>query len=301
MFYFSCAGIYPAADPSLTVQEEDLDSDDLTRKEKKKRRQSSFVPWNKRWTFIEATYRPDEEVTRFCRTTTLKKSGGGTASGSGRFSSFRRSIKSSRTSSIGDDSQRSDTSKKLTLRRMNSLDRDTVRSNRSTVSTLRRHHSEKHQKRKMSNVSSVSKQNTQSAIITMPPLMKNNNDLPRNMKNRKSGRYKMGFETRCFFDRYQDNLRVEMFSIKLPSTSTFSSSSYADTTPTSTDDAPSVFDFTDENLSKEFDYKLVGKTYQQLFYIRSRLSASAKRSEFMCDGVYGCGSNDIHCSPPQWV
>lgn len=279
----------------MTVQE-DLDSEDedRSRTRKKKKRQSFFIPWNKRWTFIEATYRPDDEATAFYRATLKNRNG------SGRFSSFRRSIKSSKTSSVGDNSQKGG-SKKLTLRRMNSLDRDTVRSNRSTASTLRRHHSEKYKKRKMSNTSSLSKQSIQNDVVTAAPLVKNN-DLQRNVKTRKSSRYnKMGFDTRCFFDRYQDNLRVEMFSIKLPSTSTMSSSSYANTTPTSTDDSSSVFDYNEENLSKEFDYKLVGKTYQQLFYIRSRLSASAMKSEFMCDGVYGCGSNDIHCTPPQWV
>ena len=71
-------------------------------------------------------------------------------------------------------------------------------------------------------------------------------------------------------------------------------------TPTSIDEKDSVFDYSDEALSKEFDYKLVGKTYQQLFYIRSRLSASARKTEFMCDGSFGCGSCDLKCYP-EWT
>lgn len=138
----------------------------------------------------------------------------------------------------------------------------------------------------------------------------------RGTRQRKSNRYKVdGAES--FFDRYQDALRVEVFSVDLNkltiksnksnksdksdgTSTTKSISPSMPLTPTSLDEKDSVFDYSEEALSKEFDYKLVGKTYQQLFYIRSRLSASARKTEFMCDGSFGCGACELQCYP-EWT
>jgi len=289
-------GVYPAADDSITLQEE-LDQEENSEKSSN----SSFIPWNKRASFIAATYIENPSsfnVPATDREGTRKRT-------QGRFSSFRR-VKSSITTDTSHQSNNnnkvSTISSKLPLRRMNSLDRNTLRSLRSSTSTLRRQNSENNsstwRKNRIMSTNSLSKQPS----FDYPSMSRD----ARGKLQRKSSRFKLNDGgAQSFFDRYQDTLRVEVFSMDLNkfslksnnSSTTKSVTPTTPLTPTSLDEKDSVFDYNEESLSKEFDYKLVGKTYQQLFYIRSRLSASARKTEFMCDGSFGCEACDLQCYP----
>lgn len=286
--HYNIVGVYPAADDSVTLQGE-------TEEEEYIKKKDLFIPWNKRASFIASTYIENRDILVHPPAKAFERKK------SKRFASFRRAK-----STITDFSQQREhsTKKSFTLRRMNSLDRNTVKSTRSATSSLRRQNSENNttwRKRRMSSTNSLAKQ----PGLDYPSI---NN---RGIRQRRSNRYKVdGAES--FFDRYQDALRMEVFSVDLnkltiksnksdnTSSSTKSASPSMPLTPTSLDEKDSVFDYSEEALSKEFDYKLVGKTYQQLFYIRSRLSASARKTEFMCDGSFGCGSCELQCYP-EWT
>ena len=284
-------GVYPAAVDSITLQ-------DALEEEDYKKKKRLFIPWNKRASFIAATYIENpESLTQPPVVTTFQRRK------QGRFASFRRTRSTITTETT---TQSVSSTRKFNLRRMNSLDRNTIRSFRSSASTLRRQNSENNatwKKKRMSSVSSLQKQQSFDAGSI------NHRDA-RALKQRKSNRFKVD-GAQSFFDRYQDTLRVDMFSVDLNkltlksnksdgSSTTKSVTPTTPLTPNSTDEKDSVFDYSDEHLSKEFDYKLVGKTYQQLFYIRSRLSASARKTEFMCDGSFGCPSCDLQCYP-EWT
>lgn len=84
-----------------------------------------------------------------------------------------------------------------------------------------------------------------------------------------------------FFIRYQDVLREEKITDTPPPIT------YSDSTK-----------FT--QINEVFEYLLnlhcskpVTKTCKQLFYIRSRLSKTARRNESMCDGCFGCDKENM--------
>lgn len=148
---------------------------------------------------------------------------------------------------------------------------NTLRSSKSFAS-LRRHHSESGsatiKKKKMNSTLSLNKD------YTLP------RDAPRSLR-RKSNK----MEAPEFFKGYQDKLRECVFSIDSQTTDCKTTSSLR-----------GVYEY----ISKAFEAKLLGKTYQQLFYIRSRLSVQAQKSQFLCDGYYGC-ELDISKTTPHWV
>ena len=145
----------------------------------------------------------------------------------------------------------------------------TLQSRRSTPA-LRRHNSESCTiKKKMNSTLSLHREG--SAL--------SQKDVPRSLRRRSSKMAAPGY-----FQGYEDKLREKMFTLDVKE----------DCNPSS-----SLFKLY-EYILKAFDAKLLGKTYQQLFYIRSRLSASAQKNDFVCDGYFGCDC-ELTTTSPTWV
>lgn len=243
-----CAGVYPAANDSISVQSDPYCSTDL-------KTGDLFIPWTKRWSFIVANVTKEN---KFKHRRSSRK-----------FTSLRRQ-KSFNTDTLTKKEQ------SATIRRVDTF-KDSA-NQRSTPTSLRRHNSENSgtlKKRRMSNVSTLSKQSIDYTTLQR--------ESSRHLRQKRTTG-----STRFFFEGYQDKLRDDMF--------------YADSSSScSSPNIETSYDVFTCKLSKEFDAKILSKTYQQLYYIRSRLSEDARKSKFSCDGCFGCGT-EIQCTTQtQWV